>query len=139
MLGNEEDFTACLGFQVEGADDHLLHLDVSAFRTMIEAAVRALSSNAIAIGGPAGGSGCALFGGGAGQMDRRRFFTWSFVGAVLWATGVTLLGYFLGGIPFLQKNIEAALVAIVLVSVLPMVIEWWRHRARAGRAASLGD
>jgi phosphoribosylaminoimidazolecarboxamide formyltransferase/IMP cyclohydrolase len=37
---------------------------------VIEAAVRALSSNAIAIGGPAGGSGCALFGGGAGQMDR---------------------------------------------------------------------
>ena len=69
---------------------------------------------------------------GAGAMDRRRFFTWSFVGAVLWATGVTLLGYFLGGIPFLQKNIEAALVAIVLVSVLPMVFEWWRHR-RQGR------
>ncbi len=53
--------------------------------------------------------------------------------AVLWATGVTLLGYFLGGIPFLQKNIEAALVAIVLVSVLPMAFEWWRHR-RAGRS-----
>ena len=35
--------------------------------------------------------------------------------------------------------LEAALVAIVLVSVLPMVIEWFRHRARAGRAASLGD
>ena len=68
---------------------------------------------------------------GAGQMDRKRFFTWSFVGAVLWATGVTLLGYFLGGIPFLQKNIEAALVAIVLVSVLPMLIEWWRHRRQA--------
>ena len=68
---------------------------------------------------------------GAGAMDRRRFFTWSFVGAVLWATGVTLLGYFLGGIPFLQKNIEVALVAIVLVSVLPMALEWWRHRRQA--------
>jgi membrane-associated protein len=68
---------------------------------------------------------------GAGQMERRRFFTWSLVGAILWATGVTLLGYFLGGIPFLQKNIEAALVAIVLVSVLPMVFEWWRHRRQA--------
>ena len=42
-------------------------------------------------------------------------------------------GYFLGGIPFLQKNIEAALVAIGLVSVLPMAFEWWRHR-RAGRS-----
>jgi 2-dehydro-3-deoxygluconokinase len=40
MIGNEEDFTACLGFQVEGADEHLLHLDVSAFKAMIETAVR---------------------------------------------------------------------------------------------------
>ena len=41
MIGNEEDFTACLGFQVEGADEHLLHIDVTAFRKMIEAAVKA--------------------------------------------------------------------------------------------------
>jgi membrane-associated protein len=65
---------------------------------------------------------------GVGQMDRRHFFLWSFVGAVLWATGLTLLGYFLGGIDFLQHNIEAAVLLIVFVSVLPMVIEWWRHR-----------
>jgi membrane-associated protein len=52
---------------------------------------------------------------------------------------VTLLGYWLGGIAFLQKNIEAALILIVGVSVLPMAFEWFRHRARAGRAASLGD
>src|SRR5277367_2289144 len=41
MIGNEEDFTACLGFQVEGADEHLLHIDVSAFKKMIEEAVKA--------------------------------------------------------------------------------------------------
>jgi 2-dehydro-3-deoxygluconokinase len=41
MIGNEEDFTACLGFQVEGADEHLLHIDVSAFKKMIESAVKA--------------------------------------------------------------------------------------------------
>jgi 2-dehydro-3-deoxygluconokinase len=40
MIGNEEDFTACLGFQVEGADEHLLHIDVTAFQKMIEAAVK---------------------------------------------------------------------------------------------------
>ena len=40
MIGNEEDFTAALGFQVEGADANLLHLDVSAFKRMIEQAVR---------------------------------------------------------------------------------------------------
>src|SRR5207249_2128053 len=41
MIGNEEDFTASLGFQVEGADEHLLHIDVTAFKKMIETAVRA--------------------------------------------------------------------------------------------------
>jgi 2-dehydro-3-deoxygluconokinase len=40
MIGNEEDFTAALGFTVEGADEHLLQLDVSAFQRMIETAVR---------------------------------------------------------------------------------------------------
>lgn len=66
---------------------------------------------------------------GAGEMDRRRFFGWSFVGAVLWATGLTLLGYFLGdAIPGLEENLEAAILLIVAVSVLPMVFEWWRHR-----------
>ena len=40
MIGNEEDFTACLGFKVEGADEHLLHIDVTAFKKMIETAVQ---------------------------------------------------------------------------------------------------
>jgi len=41
MIGNEEDFTACLGFHVEGADENLLHIDVTAFKQMIESAVQA--------------------------------------------------------------------------------------------------
>jgi 2-dehydro-3-deoxygluconokinase len=41
MIGNEEDFTACLGFHVEGADENLLHIDVNAFQRMIETAVKA--------------------------------------------------------------------------------------------------
>ena len=40
MIGNEEDFTACLGFEVKGADEHLLHIDVTAFKQMIETAVK---------------------------------------------------------------------------------------------------
>lgn len=40
MIGNEEDFTACLGFHVEGADENLLHIDVTAFKKMIEKAVK---------------------------------------------------------------------------------------------------
>jgi 2-dehydro-3-deoxygluconokinase len=40
MIGNEEDFTACLGLPVEGVDDNLLHIDVTAFKRMIETAVK---------------------------------------------------------------------------------------------------
>ena len=41
MIGNEEDFTACLGFKVEGTDEHLLHIDATAFKKMIQMAVKA--------------------------------------------------------------------------------------------------
>lgn len=68
---------------------------------------------------------------GAGRMDRRRFFTWSFIGAVLWATGITLLGYFLGGVQLIHDHLEAAILLIVVVSVLPMVFEYVMHRRRA--------
>ena len=44
MLGNEEDFTACLSFEVEGADENLAKLDVTAFKKMIEQAVRTYSN-----------------------------------------------------------------------------------------------
>ena len=40
MIGNEEDFTACLGYEVAGADETLLHIDVNAFKRMIQAAVK---------------------------------------------------------------------------------------------------
>jgi len=68
---------------------------------------------------------------GVGQMPRRRFFTWSAVGAVLWATGITVVGYYLGQIPVVHNNLEAAIILIVAVSVLPMVVEFFLARRRA--------
>ena len=59
---------------------------------------------------------------GVGQMDRRKYLTYSGVGAVLWATGVTLLGRVLGSIAFIRDNIEAALLLVVVVSVAFMVM-----------------
>jgi membrane-associated protein len=70
---------------------------------------------------------------GVGKMDRRRFFTYSFVGAMLWAVGVTVLGYFLGQIPFVKSNLELMLLLIVAVSLIPVLIEYLRHRAAAKR------
>lgn len=71
---------------------------------------------------------------GVGRMDPRKYFTYSAIGGVLWAAGVTVLGYFLGQIPFVHKNIEAILVLIVAISVIPIVIEVVKAR-RERRAA----
>ena len=68
---------------------------------------------------------------GVAGMDRRRFFTYSFIGAFLWATGVTLMGYFLGQIAFVGKHIEVMLILIVALSLVPVGVEYLRHRSRA--------
>ena len=72
---------------------------------------------------------------GAAGMTFRTFITWTGIGAVVWVVGVTLLGYFLGTIDFIAHNIDAVLVAIVLVSVIPMVVEALLARRRAKVAA----
>ncbi len=73
---------------------------------------------------------------GIGRMDRRHFFTWSAVGAALWVTSITLAGYFLGGIPLIRDNLEAAILLIVFLSVLPMVYEYLKHRREAKALAA---
>jgi membrane-associated protein len=75
---------------------------------------------------------------GVGRMDRRKYLTYSGIGAVLWATGVTVLGRILGSVAFIRDNIEAALLLVVLVSVVPMLIEYLRHRSAAKRSAAKG-
>jgi membrane-associated protein len=69
-------------------------------------------------------------------MPYRHFATYNAIGVVLWAGGVTWLGYALGTVPFIRSNIEVLLVLIVLVSVSPMLIEALRRRRRARRAAA---
>jgi membrane-associated protein len=69
-------------------------------------------------------------------MERRRFLTWSAVGAALWVVSITLLGYFLGqAFPVLQDKLDVAVVLIVAVSLIPAVVEWWRHRGRTKEIA----
>jgi membrane-associated protein len=66
---------------------------------------------------------------GVGRMPMRRFVTYSAIGAVLWATGVTLLGYWLGQIEFVREHIDLILVGLVLLSVVPIAIEALRARS----------
>ena len=72
---------------------------------------------------------------GVAKMDARRYFTYSLIGGVAWAAGVTVLGYFLGSFEVVRNNIEAMLILIVLISVIPIIIEFVRaRRARPGPA-----
>lgn len=70
---------------------------------------------------------------GAAGMTLRHFITWTAIGGVIWVWGVTLLGMLLGGVPFIKNNIDAALLAIVLISVVPMVFEYLNEKRKAGK------
>lgn len=78
---------------------------------------------------------------GVSKMDFRKFIFYTAIGGVLWATGVTVLGYFLGTIPFVHNNIEIALVLIVFVSLIPMGVEYLlaRRKNKASRAVEDTD
>jgi membrane-associated protein len=65
---------------------------------------------------------------GAGELPARTFALWNVVGGVLWGTGVTLLGYFLGQVDVIGKNLEVFAVIVVLLSVIPMVLEVRKSR-----------
>lgn len=67
---------------------------------------------------------------GASRMDQRRFFVYTGIGAVLWATGVTVLGYYLGQVGLIRNHLETALILIVVVSLIPMAIDFLLTRRR---------
>jgi membrane-associated protein len=72
----------------------------------------------------------APFVAGVGTMHYGRFITFNVIGGFLWTTLFLWLGYFFGNIPFVQRNFELVIVAIVLVSVVPMAIEYIRSKSR---------
>jgi membrane-associated protein len=65
---------------------------------------------------------------GVGRMAAKRYLTYSLIGGVAWAAGVTLLGFWLGQFAFVRENIELMLILIVLLSVLPIIVEIVRAR-----------
>jgi membrane-associated protein len=82
----------------------------------------------------------APFVAGIGKMSYRKFLLFSVAGAVGWVTLCLLSGYFLARVQVVQDNFEAVLVAVVLVSVLPMAVKMalaWRRKRAAARAAEL--
>jgi len=68
---------------------------------------------------------------GAAGMDYRQFLTYNIVGGITWITSMSLLGYFLGAIPIVEKNLSKAVILIVLLSILPVIL----HALKEKRAA----
>jgi membrane-associated protein len=67
---------------------------------------------------------------GVGNMHYRTFVRYNIIGGILWGTGLPLLGYFLGQFEIVKNNIEIAVLAVVFISVLPVVIELINHRRK---------
>lgn len=75
---------------------------------------------------------------GVGTMSFRRFMIYSALGGLLWAVGVTLLGYYLGTVPFVKDNVEVMILAFVAIAVVPVAVEYLRDRA-ARKLESIGE
>jgi membrane-associated protein len=64
---------------------------------------------------------------GTSRMRYRTFVTYNVIGGLVWGSGVTLLGYYLGQIEFVKSNIEPILLLIVAISVVPVFVELFRQ------------
>jgi len=70
----------------------------------------------------------APFVAGMGEMSYKYFISYNVVGGITWVGIFLSLGYFFGNLPFVQKNFEVVIIAIVLISVLPAIFEWWKEK-----------
>jgi membrane-associated protein len=76
----------------------------------------------------------APFVAGIGAMTYARFLTYNVVGGALWVAACVFAGYFFGNIPIVRKNFTLVILAIIVISVMPAVVEYLRHRAEMKRA-----
>jgi membrane-associated protein len=72
----------------------------------------------------------APFVAGVGGMEYWRFTLFNVVGAILWVFAFVVGGYFFGNVPIVRENFSLVILAIIVASVSPAFIEWWKHRRR---------
>ena len=70
----------------------------------------------------------APFVAGVGTMEYGRFISYNVIGGFLWVTLFLFMGNFFGNIPFVKANFELVIIGIILVSVVPMFVEYWKAR-----------
>jgi membrane-associated protein len=73
----------------------------------------------------------APFVAGIGVMTYRRFIAFNVIGGIAWIFSFVLIGYYFGNIPFVRNNFIFVILAIIIISVLPVIIELLRHRGQS--------
>ncbi len=76
----------------------------------------------------------APFVAGVGRMSYGYFISYNIFGGIVWVALFTFAGYFFGNIPLIKHNFSLVILAIIFISVLPMVVEFWRSRQEKKRA-----
>lgn len=72
----------------------------------------------------------APFVAGMGRMDYKHFSFYNFTGGIIWVVLFTYAGYFFGSLPVVQQNLKLLMLAIIVLSVLPMAVEVLRSRRK---------
>ena len=70
-------------------------------------------------------------------MSYPRFFSFNIFGGVGWVLSMTMAGYFLGGVPLIRRNFEKVVIGIVVVSVLPLLIQFLKSRRSPALATTV--
>ena len=78
----------------------------------------------------------APFVAGMGHMSYHHFLAYNVIGGVLWVTIFSYLGYFFGNMDIVKDNLSLVLVAIIVLSILPAIIEIIRHKRAANKASA---
>jgi membrane-associated protein len=70
----------------------------------------------------------APFVAGIGEMSYAKFLAFNVIGGIVWVASFIYAGFWFGGMPIVKKNFTLVILAIIVISILPAVIEVWRHR-----------
>ncbi|OGR64799.1 MAG: hypothetical protein A2X31_02685 [Elusimicrobia bacterium GWB2_63_22] len=79
----------------------------------------------------------APFVAGVGAMTYSKFIIYNVAGGLFWVLSIGLAGYYFGNIPVIRNNFSVMIIAIIIVSILPPIIEYLRHKRAARLSAVL--